>query len=112
MRICVTKGVRIDSENITIDLPKEEAQRLRMLLLTFKRLPDIQDADIILIRQLCDGLSGPLPCPKEEVMEGNLWDKLHRTIDRELLPKRHPNYRNMSPREQWEDDRKNGYLNA
>lgn len=28
----------------------------------------------------------------------------------ELFPKRHPDYWRMSPREQWEDDKNNGYL--
>lgn len=113
--ITVSKGVRISEHNITVDMALDEATRLRTLLLTFKRLPDLSDADIMLIRNMCDGLSGPLPANKESkapVVAGSLKETLHLAVDQYYFPKRSPRYYSMTAQEQWEDDKKNGYLDV
>jgi hypothetical protein len=60
--LVVTKGVRIGHDNVTIDMPPQNAERIRTILMSvFQGVPVIlDDINRELILKMCDGIAGPL----------------------------------------------------
>lgn len=60
--ITVSRGIRINPDNLTIDIHTTNAKRVRHLMLnTLKGEPPTDKDDVALMTRFCDALAGPLP---------------------------------------------------